>query len=92
MHIYCTLNISDRDLIGIQPNTQRLTFMASTSDYDEELNLSYHLLHHYGNIVMHSRMVDSHIYVMKKWIIDFISQVRVSNHCNFIGVHHGLAI
>lgn len=51
--------------------------MASTSDYDEELNLSYHLLHHYGNIVMHSRMVDSHIYIMKKWIIDFLNQVRI---------------
>lgn len=68
----------DRDLIGIQPKTQRLTFMASTSDYDEELNLSYHLLHHYGNIVMHSRMIDSHIYVIKKWIIDFLNQVRLN--------------
>lgn len=67
----------DRDLIGIQPITQRLTFLASTSDFEETLRLPYHLLHRYGNITMNSRDVDSHIYVMKKWIIDFLSRVSM---------------
>lgn len=65
----------DRDLIGIQPNTQRLTFLASSSDFEETLNLPYNLLHRYGKISMHSRLTDSHIYIMKKWIVDFLSQV-----------------
>lgn len=64
----------DRDLIGIQPNTQRLTFLASSSDFEETLNLPYNLLHRYGKISMHSRLTDSHIYIMKKWIVDFLSQ------------------
>ncbi|XP_031633810.1 translation initiation factor eIF-2B subunit gamma-like [Contarinia nasturtii] len=62
----------DRDLIGIQPGTQRLAFLASTSDYDETLNLPYHLLHRYGHITMHSRLIDSHIYIIKKWVIDYL--------------------
>lgn len=51
--------------------------MASTSDFEEELNLSYHLLHHYGHTIMHSRLIDSHIYIMKKWIVDFLNRVSV---------------
>lgn len=66
---------TERDLIGVQPNTQRLTFLASTSDFEETLNLPYHLLHRYGNITMNSRLIDSHIYVIKKWVIDFMCGV-----------------
>lgn len=65
----------DRDLIGIQSDTQRLTFLASASDFEETLNLPYHLLHRYGNITMHSRLADSHIYIIKKWIVEFLSHV-----------------
>lgn len=63
---------SERDLIGVQPGTQRLTFLASTSDYEETLDLPYHLLHRYGHMVMNSRLIDSHIYIMKKWIVEFL--------------------
>lgn len=56
----------------MQPGTQRLTFLASTSDYEETLDLPYHLLHRYGHMVMNSRLVDSHIYIMKKWIVEFL--------------------
>lgn len=66
---------SDRDLIGVQPDTQRLTFLASTSDFEETVRLSERLLHRYGNFTMHSRLVDSHIYVIKKWVIDYLKQV-----------------
>lgn len=70
----------ERDLIGIQASTQRLTFMASTSDYEETLDLPYHLLHHYGEMTMNSRLIDSHIYIMKKWIVDFL--IHVSHLCS----------
>lgn len=68
----------DRDLIGIQPKTQRMTFLASTSDFEETLDLPYHLLHRYGQITMQSQLVDSHIYIMKRWIIDYMTQVFYS--------------
>lgn len=67
----------DRDLIGIQPKTQRLTFLASASDFDETLALPYHLLHRYGNMTMNSQSIDSHIYIIHKWIIDFLNHVSI---------------
>lgn len=70
------LNFAERDLIGIQPHTNRLTFLASASDFDETIDLPYHLLHRYGHIVMHTRAIDSHIYILKKWIVDFLNVVR----------------
>lgn len=62
-------------MIGIQADTQRLAFLASASDYEETLNLPYHLLHRYGKITMYSRLVDSHIYIIKKWVIDYLNTV-----------------
>lgn len=68
---------TDRDLIGIHPETQRLTFLASISDCEETLNLPYHLIHRYGHISMHSQLIDSHIYIIKKWVVDFLNTVSI---------------
>lgn len=76
-NILCTFDRLDRDLIGIQPKTQRLTFLASASDFDETLALPYHLLHRYGNMTMNSQSIDSHIYIIHKWIIDFLNHVSI---------------
>lgn len=78
---------SDRDLIGVQSEMQRLTFLASTSDFEETVRLSQALLHRYGKFTMHSRLVDSHIYVIKKWVVDYLQKVRkasiLSNYPNY---------
>lgn len=79
--------LSDRDLIGIQSDTQRLTFLASMSDFEETVRLSQTLLQRYGHFTMHSRLVDSHIYVLKKWIVDYLYKVNQRHHKNqlFLG-------
>lgn len=64
----------ERDLVGIHPETNRLLFLASTSDFDEELIMSGHLLRKNEKMHIYSRLVDSHIYVMKKWVIDFLTK------------------
>lgn len=64
----------ERDLIGVHPSTERLLFLASTSDYDETLKLSGHLLRKNGEVIVHSRLVDSHIYLFRKWVVDFLSE------------------
>lgn len=65
----------ERDLIGIHQDTNRLLFLSSTSDFEELVTLPGHLLRKNQSLCMHSRLVDSHIYVMKKWIIDFLHNV-----------------
>lgn len=67
----------ERDLIGIHPDSERLLFLASTSDFDEEFVISGHLLRKNEKMNIHSRLVDSHIYVMKKWVIDYLTKVRL---------------
>ncbi|XP_037953760.1 translation initiation factor eIF-2B subunit gamma [Teleopsis dalmanni] len=62
----------ERDLIGIHPDSQRLLFLASTSDFDEVMNVNAHLLRKNKKMVIYSRLVDSHIYVLKKWVVDFL--------------------
>lgn len=67
----------ERDLIGIS-ESQRLLFLAAISDFEEIMNVNAHLLRKNGKITIYSRLLDSHIYVMKKWIIDFLQKVLFS--------------
>lgn len=62
----------ERDLIGIHTHSRRLLFLASTSDFEEVMSVNGHLLRKYGKFTMCSRLVDSHIYIFKKWVIDLL--------------------
>ena len=65
----------ERDLIGIQPVSGRLLFLAAISDFEEIMNVNAHLLRKNGKMIIYSTLLDSHIYAMKKWIIDFLQKV-----------------
>ena len=65
----------ERDLSGIQPDTQRFLLLAAISDFEEIMNVNAHLLRKNGKMIIYSRLLDPHIYVMKKWIIDFLLKV-----------------
>ena len=67
----------ERDLIGIHPDTQRLLFLAAISDFEEVMNVNAHLMRKNGKMTIFSRLLDSHIYVMKKWIVDFLQKASV---------------
>lgn len=64
----------ERDLIGIHPDSKRLLFLASTSDFEEVMSINGHLLRKYGKFTLFSRLVDSHIYILKKWVIDLLKK------------------
>lgn len=62
----------ETDLIGIENNTGRLIFLASASDFEETINISQRLLRKHANFTMHSKLMDAHLYIIKKWVIDFL--------------------
>lgn len=62
----------ERDLIGIHPETNRFLFFAAVSDFEERLNLPGHLLRKHGRITIHSRLLDGHVYLLRKWVVDFL--------------------
>lgn len=64
----------ERDLVGINPINDRLLFLASTSDFEETMSLPAHLLRSHGKVVIHSGLVDAHIYLVKKWVVDHLAK------------------
>lgn len=64
----------ERDLVGINSENDQLLFLASTSDFEEFMALPAHLLRSHGKISIHSGLVDSHIYLVKKWIVDYLAK------------------
>ncbi|VEN62600.1 unnamed protein product [Callosobruchus maculatus] len=62
----------ERDLIAIDQQTSRLVFLASASDFESELTLPRSLLKKHTNIKMYSNLIDSHIYLLKKWVIKYL--------------------
>ncbi|XP_024946927.1 translation initiation factor eIF-2B subunit gamma isoform X2 [Cephus cinctus] len=62
----------ETDLIGIDNETGRLVFLASASDFEETINLSRKLLKKHTSFTIHSKWMDAHLYVINKWVLDFL--------------------
>ncbi|XP_012223727.1 translation initiation factor eIF2B subunit gamma [Linepithema humile] len=62
----------ETDLIGIDNNTGRLVFLASASDFEETINISQRLLRKHTSFTIHSKLMDAHLYVINKWVLDFL--------------------
>lgn len=63
----------ERDLIGIDKQTDRLVFLASASDFESELSLPCSLLKKHTQIELYSNLIDSHVYVLKNWVVKYLS-------------------
>ncbi|KAG8236950.1 hypothetical protein J437_LFUL016145 [Ladona fulva] len=68
-----TKNKPEQDLVGIDPATSRLVFLASASDFEEEVQLPRALLRKHQRLSLYSRLVDSHLYILRKWVVDFLA-------------------
>ncbi|CRK96937.1 CLUMA_CG010346, isoform A [Clunio marinus] len=64
----------ERDLVGINSENDRLLFLASTSDFEDVMTLPAHLLRSHGKISIHSGLVDAHIYLVKRWVVDYLAE------------------
>ncbi|XP_012144904.2 eukaryotic translation initiation factor 2B subunit gamma isoform X2 [Megachile rotundata] len=62
----------ETDLIGIDNETGRLVFLASGSDFEETINISQTLLKRHPNFTLHSKLMDAHLYVIRRWVLDFL--------------------
>lgn len=67
---------TERDIVGVDPATSRLVFLASASDYEETMELSTVLLRKHGRIRLYSKLLDAHFYVIKQWLCQFLSHNR----------------
>lgn len=69
-----TKHKQERDLVGINPANDRLLFLASTSDFEDTMTLPAHLIRSHGKIVIHSGLIDAHVYLVKKWVVDYLGK------------------
>ncbi|XP_050492634.1 translation initiation factor eIF-2B subunit gamma isoform X2 [Bombus huntii] len=64
----------ETDLIGICNETGRLIFLASASDFEDTIKISQTFLQKHPSFTMHSKLMDSHLYVINKWVLNFLVQ------------------
>lgn len=64
----------ERDMILTNLHTSRLLLLASLSDFEEEVQLPAHLFRANGKVQAETRLLDAHIYIIKKWVVDFLSE------------------
>ncbi|XP_012288671.1 translation initiation factor eIF-2B subunit gamma [Orussus abietinus] len=60
------------DLIGVDNKTNRLIFLASASDFEDTVTLSRKLLKKHTSFTIHSKLLDAHLYILNKWVLDFL--------------------
>lgn len=65
----------DRDLVCIDKETNRLVFLASASDFEENVRIPRLLMKKFSSLSMYSRLLDSHVYVMKHWVLNYIVEM-----------------
>ncbi|XP_053602853.1 translation initiation factor eIF2B subunit gamma [Plodia interpunctella] len=65
-------NKPDRDLVCIDKETQRLVFLASASDFEENVTIPRIIIKKYNDTTLYSRLLDAHVYVVKKWVINYL--------------------
>lgn len=62
----------DRDIVCIDKETERLVFLASASDFEENLTIPRMLMKKFRTVTLYSRLLDAHVYVMKNWVINYL--------------------
>uniref|UniRef100_A0A182K8H7 Translation initiation factor eIF2B subunit gamma n=1 Tax=Anopheles christyi TaxID=43041 RepID=A0A182K8H7_9DIPT len=64
---------AEKDIIGYDKTTSKVLFMASASDFEETVKLSGHLLRENPEMTISSHLLDAHVYIMKKWVVEYLA-------------------
>nr|ADD38394.1 Translation initiation factor eIF-2B subunit gamma [Lepeophtheirus salmonis] len=64
----------ERDIIGLdKSHHNQICFLSSEADLEENLTLKRSLLKEHSRISFHTNLNDAHLYVVEKWVLDFLS-------------------
>lgn len=64
--------LNQRDIIGLDGQQNRLLFLDAEDDLDELLILHKSLLKRFPFVNIKSNLVDGHLYILNKWVVDFL--------------------
>ncbi|CAG2204136.1 EIF2B3 [Mytilus edulis] len=64
---------SEKDFIGFDERGDRVLFMASEADLEDTVTFRKSVLKRHPFINIKSGLTDCHLYLIKKWVIDYLS-------------------
>ncbi|XP_052775197.1 translation initiation factor eIF-2B subunit gamma-like [Mya arenaria] len=71
---------SERDFIGFEDNGNRVLFMTSEADLadmdDDKIKFRKSLFKKHPNVRIRSNLTDCHLYLIKKWVVDYLAENR----------------
>ncbi len=59
-------------MVGLDEASGRLVFLAAQADLEETISLGTRMLKTYPHVYLTSSLWDSHAYVVKKWLLDYM--------------------
>ncbi|KAH7950016.1 hypothetical protein HPB49_018421 [Dermacentor silvarum] len=62
----------ERDLVGIEPGTQRLVLFNAEADFEETVTVRRKVLKEHPVIDVRSDLVDAHVYLLNKWLLPYL--------------------
>lgn len=65
-----------KHFIGLDEDKSRLLMFRSASDVDDEFVVKKSLLRHHPNLVIHTSIVDQHLYLFSHWILDLLEEKK----------------
>ncbi|XP_071799207.1 translation initiation factor eIF2B subunit gamma-like [Asterias amurensis] len=68
-----------RDIVGLDEKGGRILLLAAEADIDEALSVRKSVLRRYPFIQVKTRLMDAHMYILKKWVIDFLADNKVGS-------------
>ncbi|XP_072172855.1 translation initiation factor eIF2B subunit gamma-like [Diadema setosum] len=69
-----------RDIIGLDENGQRLLLMTAEADVEVDLGLKMSLLRKFPCIQFQTKLLDAHMYLLKKWVVDFLADTKLGRN------------
>jgi translation initiation factor eIF-2B subunit gamma len=74
------------DYIGLDAKKERVVFLTSSADVDEGLRIHKGLLRRYPHMKIYTTLLDSHLYVFSKWVLDLIADDKEKKKNRFSSV------
>nr|XP_050032702.1 translation initiation factor eIF-2B subunit gamma-like [Dermacentor andersoni] len=62
----------ERDLVGIEPGTQRLVLFNAEADFEETVTVRRKVLKEHPVVDVRSDLVDAHVYLLNKWLLPYL--------------------
>ncbi|XP_064605278.1 translation initiation factor eIF2B subunit gamma-like isoform X2 [Liolophura sinensis] len=66
----------ERDFFGLEGKENRMLFLSCEADLDEIIKFRRTMLKRHPHFCVKSNLVDCHMYMMKRWVLDYLEEQK----------------